>query len=57
MSKAIGKNVETVDLPLAIAWEDLRWRYFSKRPHYQSQAQEALLLCRHYQQRLVKETA
>ena len=57
MPKSIGKNVETVDLPLAIAWENLRYCYFSKRPHYQAQAQEALLLCRHYQQRLINETA
>ena len=57
MPRPTGKNVETVDLPLAVAWENLRYTYFSKRPHYEAQAQEALLLCRHYQQRLVNEAS
>jgi len=57
MPRPTGKNVETVDLPLAVAWENLRYNYFSKRPHYEAQAKEALLLCRHYQQRLVNEAS
>jgi len=57
MPKPTGKSVETVDLPLAVAWENLRYNYFSKRPHYEHKAKEALLLCRHYQQRLVNEAS
>jgi hypothetical protein len=57
MPKPTGKSVETVDLPLAVAWENLRYSYFSKRPHYEHKAKEALLLCRHYQQRLINEAS
>ena len=57
MPKPTGKTVETIDLPLAVAWENLRYCYFSKNPYYADKAQEALMLCRHYQQRIINEAS